>query len=185
MQSTLSLFDYMMLAIGVYVLVAGIRGKGRLYSVDNIKEGMEEAFMRIMRKLYIALGIIMTFSGVISILKYVFYAYEEVIPATETMTAGFDWVLKPGMDLGVFRFLTIPVINIITYVCSGLSIVGIVIMIIATRKMTDKNAAARRAEQSRTEADRRQVGHTLPVSAFDFDEPAPNASADKDTNQQA
>lgn len=176
MQS-LSLFDYLLLAMGVYVLVAGIRGKGRLYNVENIKEGMEEQFIQTMRKLYIALGVVMTFNGLISLVKYVFYSYQEVIPATETMTAGYDWV--PLRDLGPFSFLTIPVINILTYVCTGLAIVGIVVMIIVTRKMTDKEAAARRAEQYKNSADAaKQAGHILPVSAFDFEDEAAQPESD-------
>ncbi len=179
MQS-LSLFDYLLLAMGVYVLVAGIRGKGRLYNVENIKKGMEETFIQTMRKLYIALGAVMTFNGLISLVKYVFYSYEEVIPATETMTAGYDWV--PLRDLGSFSFLTIPTINIITYVCTGLAIAGIVVMIVVTRKMTDKDAAARRAEQYKGADAAKQAGHILPVSAFDFeDDGAQPGTADAQT----
>lgn len=167
-MQTLSMFDYVLLAMGVYVLVAGIRGKGRLFAFENIKEGMEERFSKIMRRIYIVLGAVMTLNGLISVAKYSFYSYEEVIPATETMTAGYDWVLK--RDLGPLSFLTMPVINVLTYVCTGLSIAGLVTLIIVTRKMTDKTAAGKRAQQTQSAAAAKQAGHTLPVSAFDFEE---------------
>ncbi len=32
-----NLFDIVMLAMGVYVLYAGITGKGKVYAMDNIK----------------------------------------------------------------------------------------------------------------------------------------------------
>ena len=168
-MDSLSLFDYILLAMGVYVLVAGIRGKGRLYNVENIKEGMEETYFKAMRKIYIGLGVVMTLNGVFSVLKYVFYSYEEIIPATETMTAGYDWVAKG--DMGFWSFLTIPFLNVMTYVCMGISIAVIVLMIIITRKMTDKEAAAKRAQAYKeSAASSKQAGHILPVSAFDFEE---------------
>ena len=169
MESTLSMFDYILLAMGLYVLVAGIRGKGRLYNMENIKEGMEEKFFQIMRKIYIILGAVMTLNGLLSVLKYAIYSYQEVIPATETMTAGYDWVLKEGMES--WSFLSITFLNVMTYVCMGLSIAIIIAMIVVTRKMTDKDAAAKRAQANQSsQAAARQAGHTLPVSAFDFDD---------------
>ena len=59
MSSSLSMFDWLLLAISVYVLYAGIVGKGRLYSVENIKEGKEEEFKKLSQKIYIFLGIAM------------------------------------------------------------------------------------------------------------------------------
>lgn len=169
MSSTLSILDYIMLAMGVYVLVAGIRGKGRLYSVENIKKDLREKFMSVMRKFYIALGVIMTINGLLSVLRYTFYTVAEITPATETAKAVYDWV--PARDLGAFSFLTIPVINVLTYVCIGLAVGLLVWMSIIIRKMTDRNAAAGSSGQSGDGASAdKQAGHTLPVSAFDFED---------------
>ncbi len=176
----MEMFDYILLAMGVYVLVAGIRGKGRLYNMENIKEGMEEQFFQIMRKIYIILGAVMTLNGVFSVLRYIIYSYEEVIPATETMTAGFDWVIKEGMES--WSFLSIPLLNVMTYVCMGLSIAIIIAMIVVTRKMTDKDAAAKRAQANQnSQAASKQAGHTLPVSAFDFDEEETESGSEVDS----
>ena len=43
-----NMFDYILLAMGLYVLVSGIRGKGKLYAAENIKEGMEEQYHKTM-----------------------------------------------------------------------------------------------------------------------------------------
>ena len=43
------MFDLLLLAMGAYVLFAGITGKGNLYATENIKKGMEEAFRKTMR----------------------------------------------------------------------------------------------------------------------------------------
>ena len=172
MTNSMNMFDYILLAMGLYVLISGIRGKGRLYTAENIKEGMEEKFHKTMQVLYIILGAVMTVNGVVSILKYTFYEFKEVVAATETATAVYEWV--PTKDLGAFRFLTVPVLNVLTFVCMGLCLACIIYMIVAIRKMTDKNAPKKQqagqsgAGQSQAS---RQAGHILPVSAFDFDEP--------------
>ena len=183
-MDTMSMFDYIMLAMGVYVLIGGIRGKGRLYTVENIKEELVEQFVKTMRKLYIALGAVMTLNGLVSVAKSMLYDYVEVSPATGATTAAYDYV--PKQDLGAFSFLTIPVINIIMYVCTGLAIAGIVVMIIITRKMTDKDAAAKRAaQQAESAAANPQAGHTLPVAAFDFSEDETVSASDAEPNQTA
>jgi hypothetical protein len=114
MTDSFSLFDMLLLAISVYVLYAGITGKGRLYNVDNIKKGMEEAFKSLTRKLYIALGIAMIINSGASLLRGVFYSYEEVTAATDSTSAVYDWVAQK--DLGAFSFLTPKVFSIISYV---------------------------------------------------------------------
>ena len=166
-SNSFSMFDYILLAMGIYVLVSGIRGKGRLFTAENIKEGMEEKFMKTMRILYIVLGVVMTINGGVSLIKYNFYIFT---PATETTAA----VWTPTANLGAFSFLTVPVLNVLTYVCMGLCLLCIVSRLVAIRKMTDKNAPARKAaaENPTQQAQAaRQAGHVLPVSAFEFDEP--------------
>ena len=182
MGSTFSMFDYILLAIGVYVLYSGISGKGRLYNIENLKEGMEEKFKSTMRKLYIGLGVVMSLNAGASLLKTGFYEMKEITAATETAKAVYAWVLQDGKSLGVFSFLTPNVLDIITYVLLGLSMALIVLMIIAIRKLTNKPGTGGAQGQGKSGQgagqQARQAGHTLPVSAFDFeDEP-------EDTNQQ-
>lgn len=179
MDSSFSLFDYLILGMGIYVLVAGIRGKGRLYQVENIKEGMVEKFISIMRRLYIGIGAVMTINGLLSVARYTLYTLVEVTPATDTTAAVYDWV--PKAESGFWSFLTIPVIQVLAYICTALSLAGIVFLIVITRKMTDKEAAAKQAAAARAgSTSPNQAGRILPVSAFDFDdEPeTPQASAE-------
>jgi hypothetical protein len=52
MTSSFAMFDWLLLAVSFYVLYSGVVGKGKLYSVENIKEGMEEEFKALSRKIY-------------------------------------------------------------------------------------------------------------------------------------
>ncbi len=166
-----SLMDYLLLAIGVYVLISGIRGKGRLFTMEHIKEGMEEKLQKTLRALYIPMGILMLFNGGSSLLKNYFYEQIGTDAATEALPAG-SWVLQEGKNLGSFTFLTPKAFNIFTYVCMGLVLAGVVVLIVVMRKMTDKEAQkAAAAGGGSAAADPRQTGHSLPVSAFEFDEP--------------
>ena len=79
-MSSISLFDVLMLGIGVYVLIGGIRGKGRLYSTGNVKKGMEEKYQKTMRLIYTILGVLMTLNGAVSCLSSYFYSYGELPP---------------------------------------------------------------------------------------------------------
>lgn len=167
-----SLMDYFLLAIGVYVLINGIRGKGRLFAVENIKEGYEEKFKKTMRAIYLPMGILMIINGGFSLLKAYLYEYAEVTAATETTAAVYEWALKDGRSLGAFTFLTPEFFNILTYVFMGLVVAGVVVLIVLMRKMTDRNAPQKASSddpdaQKRAE---RQAGHVLPVSAFEFDD---------------
>ena len=42
MTGSFAMFDWLLIAVSFYVLYSGIVGKGKLYSVENIKEGMED-----------------------------------------------------------------------------------------------------------------------------------------------
>lgn len=171
MGASFSMFDYILLAIGVYVLYSGISGKGRLYNVENLKEGMEKKFKSTMRKLYIGLGAVMSLNAGASLLKTGFYEMKEITAATETAKATYDWVLQEGKSLGAFSFLTPKALDIITYVLLGLSMALIVLMIIAIRKLTNKPAPGQGKSSAQGGARSScQSGHILPTSAFDFDD---------------
>ncbi len=161
-----SLFDLLLIAMGAYVLFAGITGKGKLYSVNNLKEGMEVPFKKTMRVLFIVIGISMLCNSLSAVCKNLLYDYSIVSGSTEANDAVYDFVLKEGMEQ--WSWATPKLFDILVYVFMGLSIVTIVLMVVAIRKMTDKNAPAQATQQANAQA-ARQVGHTLPVDAFDFD----------------
>ncbi len=165
MTDSFSLFDMLLLAIAVYVLYAGIVGKGRLFSLENIKEGMAEQYIAMSRKFYIALGIFMLLNSGASLLRGVFYQ-QVVTAATDTTAATAAWEAK--MDLGNFAFMTPQVFNIISYVALGITLALIVLLAVLMRKYMDKDAAKKRAEASG--AAPRQNPNALPRSAFEFDD---------------
>ena len=169
MSSSFAMFDWLLLAISVYVLYAGIVGKGRLYSVENIKEGQEEAFKALSRKIYIFLGIAMVINSGASLLRSTFYTYQEVTPATGTTSAVYDMVAT--RDLGAFSFLTPEVFNIISYVALALTMGLIVLLVVKMRKFVDKNAQAKKSAA----AGPAKSGSSMPSSAFNFDEDEKNA----------
>lgn len=167
MSGSFAMFDWLLLAVSFYVLYAGVVGKGKLYSVENIKEGMEEEFKALSRKIYIFLGIAMVINSAASLLRNTFYAYQEVTPATETAKAVYDWVsLK---DLGAFSFLTPTVFDIISYVALALTLGLIVLLVVKMRKYVDKNA------QSKASQGAAKSASSMPSSAFNFDEEDKNA----------
>jgi len=168
MTDSFSLFDILLLAISAYVLYAGITGKGRLYNVENIKEGMEEEFKAMTRKLYIVLGSIMIINSAASLLRGALYAYEETAAATDTTAAVYEWVAKK--DLGSFSFLTPTVLGVISYVALGITLALIVLLIIKMRKYTDKEAAAKKKAAAGGASCSRNGGCVLPKSAFEFDD---------------
>lgn len=66
------LFTAVLLAIAGYVLYSAITLKGKLFSVENIKEELIPQFKKILRPLYVVLGILMLFMGLVS-------AYQNVV----------------------------------------------------------------------------------------------------------
>ena len=166
--STIGLFDWMLLAISVYVLYAGIVGKGKLYSVENIKEGKEEEFKAFSRKIYIVLGIAMIINSGASVLRSQFYAYQEITPASGTAQAVYDWVTLK--DLGAFSFMTPKVFDIISYVALAITLGLIVWLVVKMRQYTDKEAQAKRAAEAKPAS-----SSSMPSSAFNFDDEDKNA----------
>lgn len=162
MTGSFALFDWLLLAISVYVLYSGIVGKGRLYSVENIKEDKQEEFKAFSRKIYIFLGITMIINSGASLFRSSFYTYQELTPATETAKATGEWVASA--DLGAFSFLSAKVLDIISYTALALTLGLIVFLIVKMRKYIDKNAQAKRSGTTKSS------GSSMPDSAFNFDE---------------
>jgi hypothetical protein len=163
MSGSFALFDWLLLAISVYVLYSGIVGKGKLYSAENIKEGMQEAFKAFSRKVYIFLGITMIINSGASLMRSTFYTYHEITPATETAKATGEWVAT--QDLGVFSFLTSKVLDIISYCALAITLGLIVLLIVKMRKYIDKNTQAKKSDAAKPGG-----GSSMPSSAFNFDD---------------
>ena len=163
MSNSFAMFDWLLLAVSVYVLYSGIVGKGKLYSVENIKEDLQEEFKALSRKIYIFLGIAMVINSAASLLRNTFYAYQEITPAAGTAKAVYGWVAIK--DLGTFSFLTAPVFDIISYVALALTLGLIVFLVVKMRKYVDKNAQAKSKQSSSPRG-----GSSMPSSAFNFDE---------------
>lgn len=170
-----SLFDMLLLAMGVYVLVAGITGKGKMYTADNIKKGMEEKFKKTLRILFLCLGIFMILNSVSSLLMGMLYTSQVVQEATETTAAVYEVV--PAVELGGWSFLTPELLTTLMYVFMGVTIALVVALIFIIRKFVDKNAPRQRQGN-----DPRQAGHVLPVDAFEFDD-ASEQSGDAGSEQ--
>ena len=165
MSNSFAMFDWLLLAVSFYVLYAGVVGKGKLYSVENIKEGMEEEFKALSRKIYIFLGIARVINSAASLLRNAFYTYQEITPAAGTAKAVYGWKLIEGKSLGAFSFLTAPVFDIISYVALALTLGLIVFLVVKMRKYVDKNAQAKSKQSSSPRG-----GSSMPSSAFNFDE---------------
>ena len=168
MTGSFAMFDWLLLAVSFYVLYSGIVGKGKLYNVENIKEGKEEEFKQLSRKIYIFLGIAMVINSAASLLRNTFWVYQATTEATETTKAVYEWV--PLKDLGAFSFLSPTVFDIISYVALGVTLGLIVLLVVKMRKFIDKNAQAK-AKQSTTAS----RPSSMPSSAFNFDEEDKNA----------
>ena len=157
MTGSFAMFDWLLLAVSFYVLYSGIVGKGKLYSVENIKEGMEEEFRKFSQKIYIYLGITMIINSGATLLRN----YVSPIDATTTDATA----VAQTIDLGAFSFLTPKVLNIISIAALILTLALIVLLIVKMRKYIDKDAQSK-AKQS-TAA---RSGSSMPTSAFNFDE---------------
>lgn len=165
MTDSFSLFDWLLLAISVYVLYAGVTGKGRLYSMENIKEGKEQEFKTFSRKIYILLGIAMVINSGASLLRSSLYAYQEVTAATDSTAAVYEWVAQK--DLGSFAFLTPLVFSIISYVALAITLGLIVLLVVKMRSFMDKEAQAKKSESASCS---RGSCSSMPSSAFEFDD---------------
>lgn len=151
------LFDLLLIAMSGYVFISGIIGKGKLFDIDNIKEGKEEVFHKTARKLYTVLGIAMLVNSISSLALTELYTYDENYQLT-----------VPLYDLGDWAFLTPGLIKGISYAALAIMIGLLVVLGIFMSKVTDRNAPSKKKEgnSSRTSGKREKV--VFPSSAFDF-----------------
>lgn len=90
------LFPLVLLAIGVYVLVSAIRGKGRLFQAEFIKEKFQVLFPKVLRSLYLALGILMVLQVISSSATGLLYTSETSYTLTEEITNGLGETYPVG-----------------------------------------------------------------------------------------
>lgn len=68
------LFTLILFAIAAYVLYSAFTGKGKLFSVENILEEKIPQFLKLLRPLYLTLGIIMLIMALTSAFQNVVYS---------------------------------------------------------------------------------------------------------------
>lgn len=65
-RQSMSVWDIIILGIGLYVLFLGIAGKGKVYEAEFVKEGMELNYKRLIRICCIIISVCMIASGIIA-----------------------------------------------------------------------------------------------------------------------
>jgi hypothetical protein len=69
MNSSLQIFDLLLILIGVYMVYSAVSGKGSFYRDDNIKEGRKEKYRKLVRWFCLFGGPIAIASSVFDFLK--------------------------------------------------------------------------------------------------------------------
>ena len=91
------LFPVLLLAMSVYVFYGAFTGKGKLYSLDNIKEESKEKVHKLLRTIYFALGALMLLMAVTNFGQSVLYSNAIVeYEVTDTYKTDFSDVIKDG-----------------------------------------------------------------------------------------
>lgn len=161
-MGNISIFDLFLAGIGLYAVICGILGRGKLLQVDNVKEGCEEKLMRGQRIMYAVVGTFMFLNAVMSVLLSVLY--ERV--AVENI-----YEFQPKFDLGAWSFLTPKFLTTMTFVFMFISLAVIVALIVFLKKMTNKPEKQKKGEKGAKPAQQ----SAFPDAAFDFgdEEPRP------------
>ena len=91
------LFPILLLAMSVYVLYGAITGKGRLFSLENIKEDAQEKVRKLLRIIYSVLGAIILLMALTNFGQSVLYSSPEIeYEATDVYKSEFADVIKDG-----------------------------------------------------------------------------------------
>ena len=91
------LFPILLLAMSIYVFYSAITGKGRLFSMENIKEDAKEKVHKLLRTLYFVLGAIMLLMALSNFGQSVLYSNAMIeYEATDTYKSDFADVIKDG-----------------------------------------------------------------------------------------
>lgn len=91
------LFPILLLAMSVYVFYGAITGKGKLFSLENIKEESKAKVHKLLRGIYFALGAVMLLMAVSNFGQNVLYSNPIVeYEATDAYKTEFADVIKDG-----------------------------------------------------------------------------------------
>lgn len=91
------LFPVLLLAMSVYVFYGAFTGKGKLYSLENIKEESKEKVHKLLRTIYFALGALMLLMAVTNFGQSVLYSNAIIeYEVTDTYKTDFSDVIKDG-----------------------------------------------------------------------------------------
>ena len=156
----ISIFDLFLGGIGLYAMISGIVGKGKLLRVENIKEGCEEKLMKGQRIMYTVIGLCMVLNAAMSILLSTLYERVIVENAYE---------FQPRFDLGSWSFLTPKFLTTMTFVFMLISLSFIVALIVFLKKMTNQPEKKKKGEKGAA----RPAQPTMPSAAFDFGDEQP------------
>ncbi|MDO4492482.1 MAG: hypothetical protein Q4C53_01195 [Clostridia bacterium] len=149
-------FSLIMLAMSVYVLIGGITGKGKLFAIENIKEGKEEQAKKTLRIIYAVTGLFMALNTAVGYLRDKMYGYS--VEAQAFVRTDF----LPNVNIGY------KVLNVTSLVMLVITMAGVVAMFVSVNKFVDKNAA--RQQQGKGSSGGNAPGSIFPKGAFDFDE---------------
>lgn len=146
------ILDVIIAALGVYLLVSGIRGKGKFYQVQQVKEENRAEYVKAAKKNFIIIGVALIVDGVMSALKEVLY---------ESSADGMEQVAKTSIQIPytVFEITVLAVLAVL------------IITVIRMNKLTKKYVVPNMGNgEGQTGSGKPQTNHVLPVSAFEFDE---------------
>ena len=91
------LFPILLLAMSIYVFYGAITGKGKLYSLDNIKEDCKEKVHKYLRILYFVLGALILMMALTNFGQSVLYSNAIVeYEATDAYKTEFSDVITDG-----------------------------------------------------------------------------------------
>ncbi len=91
------LFPILLLAMSAYVLYGAIAGKGKLFSLENIKDECKDKIRKYLRILYAALGVIVLLMAVVNFGQSVLYSNAIVeYEATDAYKTEFADVITDG-----------------------------------------------------------------------------------------
>ena len=91
------LFPILLLAMSIYVFYSAITGKGKLFSMENIKEEYKEKLHKLLRGIYFALGAVMLLMALCNFGQSVLYSNSLInYEATDVYKADFADVIKDG-----------------------------------------------------------------------------------------
>lgn len=167
-MSSISIFDIFMAVIAAYVLISAIIGSGRIFIVQNVKEGREEIVQKGQRWFYLVIGLVMLINAICSMLMSYFYEVQVIDNA---------YFYVPKHDMGSFSYLTSAFLSTTTFVCMGIALLTILGLVIFIRKNTDRTKRGENVYQKAKK--KKNAEPPMPSGAFDFDD----ESADDQSRQ--